>query len=109
MKQIKTRRTNRLFEVLASSRSVQAARMILNPGQSTGDPANEHPHSEQWLLVVSGRGRALINNRRVAFRERALILFEKGDLHQITNSGSRPLVTLNFYAPPAYTPKGDVK
>ena len=81
--------------------------MVLPPGRSTGEPQNEHPASEQWLFVISGAGRARVKGRRVGLRENSLLLIEKGEIHQITNSGRRPLVTLNFYAPPAYTPDGE--
>jgi mannose-6-phosphate isomerase-like protein (cupin superfamily) len=81
--------------------------MVLQPGESTGESQNEHPHSEQWLFVISGTGRALVNKRRVAIREKSLLLIEKGEIHQVTNTGRHPLVTLNFYAPPAYTKDGE--
>jgi len=40
-------------------------------------------------------------------RERALLLIEHGDKHEIRNNGSEPLRTLNFYVPPAYTKGGE--
>ena len=83
--------------------------MVLKPGQSTGEPQNEHPRSEQWLYVVSGSGNAVVNQRRVLLKDNSLLLIEKGEIHQVTNMGRRPLVTLNFYAPPAYTKNGDPK
>ena len=68
---------------------------------------NEHPQSEQWLFVVSGSGRALVNKRRVAIRANSLLLIKKGEIHQVTNTGRRALITVNFYAPPAYTKDGE--
>jgi mannose-6-phosphate isomerase-like protein (cupin superfamily) len=109
MKHIKTARKHAFFKVLQSTNSAQGAMMVLGPGQSTGEPQNEHPRSEQWLFVVAGTGRALVNRRRVTIREGSLLLIEKREIHQITNNGRRPLVTLNFYAPPAYTKDGDPK
>ncbi len=97
------------FRVLESSRSAQSAMMVLQPGESTGMPQNEHPRSEQWLFVVSGKGQALVNRRRLPIREKSLLLIEKGEIHQVSNTGRRPLVTLNFYAPPAYTKHGELK
>src|SRR5207248_4079176 len=97
------------FKVLDTTRSAQSAVMVLQPGESTGEPQNEHPRSEQWLFVISGTGKALINKRRVAIRKKSLLLIEKGEIHQVTNTGRRPLVTLNFYAPPAYTKDGEPK
>jgi mannose-6-phosphate isomerase-like protein (cupin superfamily) len=109
MKHIKTGSKRSFFDILATTRSAQAAMMILGPGQSTGEPDNEHPHSEQWLFVVSGTGKALVNKRRVDLRENSLLLIEKGEIHQITNTGRKRLVTLSFYAPAAYTKDGEPK
>jgi len=36
-----------------------------------------------------------------------LLLIERGDRHEIRNTGTIPLTTLNFYAPPAYTKAGN--
>jgi len=109
MKHIKTGIKRAFFKVLASTRSGQAAMMVLQSRQSTGEPQNEHPRSEQWLFVISGAGRALVNHRRLAIRENSLLLIEKGEIHQITNTGRRPLVTINFYSPPAYRKDGEPK
>jgi mannose-6-phosphate isomerase-like protein (cupin superfamily) len=109
MRLIQTTDTKSFFKVLKSTRTAQAAMMVLQPGQSTGEPQNEHPHSEQWLFVVSGTGKALVKKRHVQLRGKSLLIIQKGEVHQITNSGRRPLVTLNFYAPPAYTKDGELK
>ena len=105
-----TGRQKSFFMILASTTTAQAAMMSLKPGQSTSDePENEHPRCEQWLFVLRGTGRAIVGKRRVALKADSLLLIEKGEPHQITNTGKSPLVTLNFYAPPAYTKGGDLK
>jgi mannose-6-phosphate isomerase-like protein (cupin superfamily) len=110
MRHIKTGTKRALFTVLHATRDAEAAMMTLKPGQSTSDePENEHPRCEQWVFVLSGAGRAVVGNRRVALKPNSLLLIEKGEPHQITNTGRTPLVTLNFYAPPAYTKAGDLK
>jgi mannose-6-phosphate isomerase-like protein (cupin superfamily) len=110
MRHIKTGTKRALFTVLHATRDAEAAMMTLKPGQSTSDePENEHPRCEQWVFVLSGAGRAAVGNRRVAIKPNSLLLIEKGEPHQITNTGRTPLVTLNFYAPPAYTKAGDLK
>src|SRR5690349_6809451 len=97
--------TGPLFKVFAASRDVQSATMTLRRGQSSSDePENEHPRCEQWLFVIDGSGRAIVGNRRVQLRAGSLLLIEKGEPHQITNTGRRAMKTLNFYSPPAYTP-----
>ena len=60
MKLIKLGTKGAFFKVLATTRSSQAAMMVLEPGQSTGEPDNEHPRAEQWLFVISGSGVAKI-------------------------------------------------
>ena len=109
MKCIRTRKNAGFFEPLAATRSAQAAMMVLQPGQTTGEPQSEHPRCEQWLFVIAGTGKALVNKRRVSLRPQTLLLIEKGEVHQVKNTGRSPLVTINFYAPPAYTADGDVK
>jgi mannose-6-phosphate isomerase-like protein (cupin superfamily) len=95
------------FRVAISSRRAQAAEMVVEPGKAEGDPQNRHRGADQWLYVVSGSGSALVNGRRYALKQGALMLIERGDKHQIKNSGRTPLRTLNFYVPPAYNKGGD--
>jgi len=105
-------RTNsrKLFQVLHTTTNAQAAMMTLRPGQSSSDQVeNEHPRCEQWLYVVKGTARATMNKRTIQLKANDLLLIEKGEPHKITNTGKAALVTLNLYAPPAYTDKGDVK
>ena len=103
MKLVHTTGRRESFRILAQTRAVQAAVMTLPPGESTGEPDNEHPDSEQWLLVLSGVGRAKVGRRSVGLKEGSLLVVERNETHQVKNTGrTRPLVTLNFYAPPAY-------
>ena len=47
------------FKPVLASESVQAAVMVLQPGQNSSDRVeNEHPASEQWMLVM-WRGRTI--------------------------------------------------
>ena len=109
MKHIATPRLRRRgFTVLHATRSSQAAIMTLRPGAtSSEDPANEHPWAEQWLYVVSGQGVATSGKKRIALKVGSLLLIEKGEPHQIENTGKTPLVTLNVYAPPGYDDDGE--
>ena len=110
MKHIATANKRGLFKPLIESASVQAAMMVLPPGDSSDEEVtNEHPRSEQWLFVVSGSGRARVGRRSLKLEAGSLLLIEKGERHQVSNSGGSALVTLNFYSPPAYTSAGDVR
>lgn len=113
MRHIKTGLKRREFDLLVATRGAQAAKMTLRPGATSDENAsNEHPQSEQWLFVVSGNGEALIGKRRGALRRvrisrNSLLVIEKGELHQIKNTGRRALVTINVYIPPAYDADGE--
>jgi mannose-6-phosphate isomerase-like protein (cupin superfamily) len=90
------------WKVFPGIRRSQAAQMVIPPGDSEGGPENCHPKSDQWLYVVEGRGVAIFRQRRVRLAAGHLLLIEKGELHEIRNTGKTPLKTLNFYASPAY-------
>ena len=50
---------------------------------------------------------AKVNGKRHALREGTLMLIERGDRHEIRNTGRDLLRTLNIYVPPAYDSQGD--
>jgi len=102
-----TLRFGRGFRVATGNRRSQAATMTLGAGDCEGGPDNRHRGADQWLFVQSGTGVAIVGGRRVKLRAGALILIERGDRHEIRNTGRTPLRTLNVYVPPAYTPAGD--
>jgi len=95
------------FTVAIGNRRSQAAEMTLAPGDTEGGPDNRHCGSDQWLYVVSGTGQATVNGRHYRLRAGTLLLIERGDTHQIRNTGRRPMRTLNVYVPPAYTKGAD--
>jgi mannose-6-phosphate isomerase-like protein (cupin superfamily) len=95
------------FKVLLGNRRVQAAQMVIGPGDSEGGPTNRHRSCDQWLFVESGTGVAMVGRRRIALRRHALVLIEHGEQHEIRNTGKALLKTLNFYSPPGYTASGN--
>lgn len=101
------------FRVAFQVRRAQAAEMVIAPGDSEGGPDNRHRGADQWLYVVSGTGVALVeaNGRRrgVALRAGTLLVIEKGEKHEVRNTGRTLLKTMNFYYPPAFARDGDPK
>jgi mannose-6-phosphate isomerase-like protein (cupin superfamily) len=95
------------FRVVPGDEHSQAAQMTIAPGESEGSPDNGHRGADQWLYAVSGTGVAVVNDDRVELREGSLLLIERGDRHEIRNTGQEPLRTLNVYVPPAYTDQGE--
>jgi mannose-6-phosphate isomerase-like protein (cupin superfamily) len=100
-------RFGRGFRVALTTRRAQAAEMVLSPGESEGDAGNRHRGVDQWLYVVAGTGSAVLKGRRVPLRPGTLLLIERGERHEIRNTGRGALRTLNVYVPPAYTRAGD--
>ena len=105
--QQKSLRFGQGFRVALGNRRAQAAEMVLAPGASEGDADNRHRGADQWLYVVAGTGAAVVNGRRFALARGKLLLIERGDRHQIRNTGRGLLRTLNIYVPPAYTRDGN--
>jgi mannose-6-phosphate isomerase-like protein (cupin superfamily) len=103
----KSLRFGRGFRVALGNRRSQAAEMTLAAGDSEGGPDNRHRGSDQWLYVVSGTGQATVAGKRYQLHAGTLLLIERGETHEIRNTGRQPLRTLNVYVPPAYTKGGD--
>src|SRR5438046_7212955 len=95
------------FHVVLGDNHSQAAQMTLAPGDTEGGPDNRHRGADQWLFVVSGTGTAVVNGQSVELRAGTLVLIQRGDKHEIKNTGAAPLRTLNVYVPPAYTEEGE--
>ncbi len=90
------------FEVLQTSKNSQTAVMILNPGQSSGDSAEAHRHSEQTLLVVTGHVEGEVENETLSLQPGDVITVSEGMRHRFWNKGTQAAVTFNVYAPPEY-------
>lgn len=95
------------FKVALGNHRSQAATMTLRPGDCEGGADNRHRGADQWLFVESGTGLAIVNGSRIKLRAGSLVLIERGDRHEIRNTGRTPLKTLSVYVPPAYSSDGD--
>ena len=105
-KQLRFARGFRVVDVKGNLAS-QAAEMVILPGDAEGGPGNRHRGADQWLFVVGGSGTARVNGRRFALRAGTLLFIERGDEHEIKNTGRGLLRTINVYVPPAFKPNGD--
>ena len=100
-------RSGKGFRVAFTARRAQAAEMVIAPGDGAGGPDNRHRGADQWLYVVSGSGTAIVDGRRVALKAGRLLVIERGERHEIRNTGRTMLRTVNFYSPPAFDADGD--
>jgi mannose-6-phosphate isomerase-like protein (cupin superfamily) len=95
------------FAVVLGNKRSQAATLIIAAGGKEGGPDNNHQGADQCLFVLSGKGAATVARKKIPLRASSLLLIERGQNHEIRNTGTTDLVTLNFYVPPAYTKTGD--
>ena len=95
------------FRIATGNERSQAAVMVIAAGGREGGPDNRHKGADQWLYVTEGTGEAIINNESVALSAGSIILIERGETHEIRNTGRSLLKTVNIYVPPAYTDDGD--
>lgn len=95
------------FRILLGDHHSQAAQMTLAAGETEGGPENHHKGADQWLFVASGTGTAIVNGNYIELRKGTLVMIQRGDNHEIRNTGKTPLKTLNIYVPAAYTFDGD--
>jgi mannose-6-phosphate isomerase-like protein (cupin superfamily) len=100
-------RFGRGFRVEIGNDRSQVAQMVLPRGACEGGPDNRHRGADQWLYVVSGTGLAVINGRQHRLSAGSIVLIERGDSHEIRNTGREGLKTVNIYVPPAYDGEGE--
>ena len=95
------------FRVGVGNSRSQCAEMVLEAGKTEGGKDNHHQGADQWLYVASGRGVAIVDGKRMPLLPGTMILIERGENHEIRNTGKIPLRTVNLYLPPAYKKNGD--
>lgn len=94
------------FRVLTGDKHSQAAAMTIMPGGKEGGPDNRHAGADQWLYVESGAGVAVIDEHAYPLEPGSLVLIQRGEAHEIRNTGTADLKTLNIYVPPAFDEQG---
>jgi mannose-6-phosphate isomerase-like protein (cupin superfamily) len=95
------------FRVGVGNDRAQCAEMVLEPGDTEGGKENHHKGADQWLYVVAGKGSATVGGKRLPLGPGTMVLIEKGENHEIRNTGTTALRTVNLYIPPAYKKSGD--
>jgi len=90
------------FKVLQTGTQTQTAIMTLNPGQASGEKSNEHPQSDQVLLVLQGELKAEIGEELTTLRKGDVVIVPAGIDHRFSNESKLVASTFNVYGPPAY-------
>ena len=62
-------------------------------------PAHSHPHGEEVIYIVSGEGRVLVAGEVAPVRTGSVVLFPRGAVHMLHNTGSEEMKVVCFFAP----------
>jgi mannose-6-phosphate isomerase-like protein (cupin superfamily) len=96
-------KTNNYFRrVIETGNQMQVVLMSIAVGEEIG--MEVHPDNEQWLLSVSGQGKAILNGEESEFNEGDMVLVRAGTNHNFINTGSEPLKIITLYSPPHHAP-----
>ena len=73
--------------------------LIRVPPGATVRPAHSHPNGEEAIYIIEGSGRVLVNGEVGAVKEGTTVLFPKGEVHMLQNTGGREMKVICFFAP----------
>jgi len=63
-------------------------------------PAHSHPHGEEVIYIVHGEGRVLVAGEVSPVRAGSVVLFPRGAVHMLHNTGVEEMKVVCFFAPP---------
>jgi quercetin dioxygenase-like cupin family protein len=63
-------------------------------------PAHSHPNGEEVIYVIRGSGRVLVDGAITPVREGTIVLFPRGAVHMLHNTGAEEMKVVCFFAPP---------
>jgi len=62
-------------------------------------PAHSHPNGEEVIYIIRGSGRVLVAGEVQAVQEGTAVLFPRGAVHMLHNTGSEEMKVVCFFAP----------
>ncbi|HEY7748456.1 MAG TPA: cupin domain-containing protein [Aestuariivirgaceae bacterium] len=86
--------------VLYTGKSLQLVLMSLKPGEEIGEEV--HPDRDQFFRIEKGKGEVWIDGKQTKTKSDDAILVPAGALHNIINTGDKPLRLYTLYAPPEH-------
>lgn len=93
--------TNDAFlRVIYTGKNIQLVLMTIPPGQHIG--AEIHAYDDQFFRIDQGRGEVQINGVRAPITDKSGIIVPAGALHDIVNTGDRPMRLHSLSAPPQH-------
>lgn len=62
-------------------------------------PAHSHPHGEEVIYIIHGEGRVLVAGEVSSVRAGSIVLFPRGAIHMLHNTGADEMKVVCFFAP----------
>jgi quercetin dioxygenase-like cupin family protein len=62
-------------------------------------PAHSHPQGEEVIHIIRGTGRVLVAGEVASVRAGTTVLFPKGAVHMLHNTGEEEMKVVCFFAP----------
>ena len=91
--------------VLATGKHTQIVIMHIPAGGEIGEEV--HPDNDQLLLLVSGKGRCMLNGTEADFAEGDAVLVPAGTRHNFIAAADQPMNIMTTYSPPHH-PDGTI-
>lgn len=73
--------------------------IVVPPGERVR-PAHSHPNGEEVIYIIRGTGRVLVGGEVSPVREGSAVLFPRGVVHMLHNTGDEEMKVVCFFAPP---------
>lgn len=81
-----------------AAESCSACVIRVAPGDKVR-PAHSHPLGEEVIYIVSGEGRVLVAGEVAPVRAGSVVLFPRGAVHMLHNTGAEEMKVMCFFAP----------
>jgi quercetin dioxygenase-like cupin family protein len=63
-------------------------------------PAHSHPNGEEVIYIIRGSGRVMVEGEVLGIKAGSTVLFPRGAVHMLHNTGSEEMKVICFFAPP---------
>ncbi len=73
--------------------------IVVPPGERVR-PAHSHPNGEEVIYIIRGSGRVLVGADVSPVRAGTAVLFPRGVVHMLHNTGPDEMKVVCFFAPP---------
>jgi mannose-6-phosphate isomerase-like protein (cupin superfamily) len=82
-----------------AAKSCSSCVIRVAPGEKVR-PAHSHPNGEEVIYIIRGTGRVLVGGEIAPVREGSVVLFPRGVVHMLHNTGEQEMKVVCFFAPP---------